>query len=242
MSSKNPIIRVALLSATFAIATLISVSATRAATFSIVGGTSTTLPGEYNPDGLAAAHPDGINVGTAIKYFQAGTNNTQGLFVSPSSVSLQFTYMGQEAGFANTADDQLFYDGTPLFNNHTTAPGTSVLQSFSLSGNPGLVPFLFHSNDNSSFNAINGGPIDSNLRIAFAVFGNIAYAFFDDGGAGPDHDYDDMVIKIQAFDAALTTPLPGAVILFASGLVGLTAFGRRRRKVICDQNRIAATC
>src|SRR5262249_35810817 len=121
-----------------------------------------------------------------------------------------------------------------MFNNHSTAPGTSFTALYSLSGGPpSLVPFLFHTVDGGNLNAINGGPIANGLHVAF-FYGNalhsIVYAFFDDGGAGPDADYDDMVVKIEAFNAALQAPIPSALVLFGSALLGLTVLGRRRRK------------
>ena len=60
-----------------------------------------------------------------------------------------------------------------------------------------------------------------------------AYAFFDDGGGGnpADADFDDMVVRITAVERAIgQVPIPGALILFASGLLGLTALGRRRMR------------
>jgi hypothetical protein len=49
---------------------------------------------------------------------------------------------------------------------------------------------------------------------AFSALSTV-YAFFDDGGAGPDHDYDDLAMRISV------VPVPPALLLFSSGLAGL---------------------
>ena len=63
------------------------------------------------------------------------------------------------------------------------------------------------------------------MGIAFyLVHGDTAFALLDDSGAGPDADFDDMVVKIQA------VPLPGALPLFGAGLGLLGLLGRRRKR------------
>jgi len=93
------------------------------------------------------------------------------------------------------------------------------------------VPFLFRAVSPGNLDANNGGAMAPDLRIAFAkVSDSIFYAFFDDGGAGPDKDFDDMVVRIV--DPPIATPLPGALPLFATGLGVLGLLGwRRKRKV-----------
>ena len=63
---------------------------------------------------------------------------------------------------------------------------------------------------------------------------SVVYAFFDDGGAGPDADFDDMVVRITALDLSCggetsPNPIPAALPLFATGL-GVIGFLARRRK------------
>ena len=50
-----------------------------------------------------------------------------------------------------------------------------------------------------------------------------AIALFDDGGAGPDRDYDDIVMKISV----APVPLPPAILLFGTALAGLGWLRRR---------------
>lgn len=214
-----------------AIVSQLSISSVSAATLSLSsGGVAGTLSGNFNPSGIAAINADGINVGTAITIFN-GVANTGGLLVSPQNVAITFDFMGKEAGFT----DALLSGGSVLFNNNA-APGTTSGQlAFNVGSNPGVVPFLFRAVTPGNFDAINGGSIASGLRIAFArVSDSVFYAFFDDGGAGPDADFDDMVVRITARDLgggnASTTPLPAALPLFASGLGALGLLGWRRKR------------
>jgi hypothetical protein len=129
--------------------------------------------------------------------------------------------MGKEAGFTN----ELLFGNNVLFNNNV-APGTS---SVTFTVNAGSVPFLFRAVTPGNLVANNGGPIATGLQIAFArVSETVFYAFFDDGGAGPDKDFDDMVVRIT--DPPIATPLPATLPLFATGLGALGLLGWRRKR------------
>jgi len=199
----------------------LSVDSARAATVNLLGiGTAGTLAGNFDPSGLAAINLDGVGVGTAITIFN-GLGNTGGLSLS-ANTTVTFTFMGKEAGFTN----QLLFGNTVLFDNNV-APGTP---SATLTVNAGSLPFLFRAPGNLDAN--DDGSIATGLQIAFVkVSDSVFYALFDDGGAGPDKDFDDMVVRIAA--APIATPLPGALPLFAGGLGALGLLGwRRKRKAI----------
>ena len=66
------------------------------------------------------------------------------------------------------------------------------------------------------------------MGLAFsAIFNNgrSVIVGYDDSGAGPDFDYDDLVARIDV----APIPLPAAVWLLAAGLGGLGFVARRRR-------------
>lgn len=207
-------------------AALAGAAGVSAATLTIVGGSSSSLTSTYNPSGSAIP---GIGNGTAIKTFTS-FGAGQGLLVSPENVYLTFDYVGKEAAYTNEL--KLIFGNTLLFDTAINSAGaTSGPMLFDVLSNPGAVPFYFQSVTNGNKKATNGGSVASGLAIAFACLvpgGNVCYAFFDDGGAGPDKDWDDMVIRITATD--IPTPLPAALPLFAGGLGLLGFVARRRRK------------
>lgn len=245
--------------AAVALATALSCGNANAATatFSLVGGSSYTLPtgsgvNGFDPGGWNSASNSGIDGGTSVTAFTSFLSG-QGLFVSdgtattPLNLSLRFTYLGFEAGYTNVAEAAFVYGDDALFvnrgpttigsNTYSAATvGSSIVESFSLSSNPGLVPLLFKSITGGTL-AVNGGTISGGGTTSIAFFlanGNqTAYAFFDDSGAGPDKDYDDMVVRIDVVVPPPVTPvpLPAALPLFASGLgaIGVLAWRRKRK-------------
>ena len=201
-----------------AVVSLLSVSTARAATLSLTGtGTLGVLTSSFNPSGLAAINADGVGVGSAITIF-SGTTNTGGLLLS-ANATLTFTFMGKEAAYNN----QLVIGNSLAFDNNAS-PGTT---SVTFAANAGSAPFLFRNPGNLDAN--NGGAVAAGIEIAFVrVSDTVFYALFDDGGAGPDRDFDDMVVRIS--NPPLAAPLPAALPLFATGLGALGLLGWRRKR------------
>jgi hypothetical protein len=158
-----------------------------------------------------------VSDGQAITIYDGPlANPTGGLQVVGGSADLTVTYLGKEAGFTNT-----FNLGGELFNTGTTAPNTSLPV---LGVGAGIIDFLFHSSGGGGVDAVNGGPIPAGVSIAFADLGGGAFlALFND--PGQDVDWDDMVVKIQVSQV----PLPPAVWLLISAILGLVSFTRIRR-------------
>jgi hypothetical protein len=176
---------------------------------SLTGGTSEPFPTGFNPSGFPAiALP-----GTVTVY--GGGDNGFGLNLS-SAATLNFEYLGKEGTFSNTFDL-----GGTLF---TTASIVGSTASAAVGG--GLVPFTFTTTGGGGASATNGGPIASNLSIAFANLGDGSFlAMFNDGG-GPDADFDDLVVKVSVSQV----PLPAAVWLLLSAVMGLVSFSTIRRR------------
>jgi len=257
ISRKTKMASCATFGAAFALVSLLAPGGANATTsgFSIVGGVPYTLPtgtgvNGFDPAGWISANNANINGGTSVIDFTSfGTGD--GLFVTnggsnvPLNVTFTFTYAGTEAGYTNVAESAFVYGNTALFVNHgpvTLGPNTyqnpalgdSVTEGFSLTTNPALVPFLFKSITGNT-EAVNGGDVTDNTTPTAIAFYQVnpttVYAFFDDSGAGPDRDFDDMVIRIDAsISSAPAAPLPGALPLFVSGLGAIGLVGWRRKR------------
>jgi hypothetical protein len=214
------------LGAAIVLASGIFLGSAQAATFSLTGGSAGTLS-NFDPGSWVAANNNNIDNGAGISIFSNGSPG--GLSVSGSG-SVTFTYLGTEAAY----DNQARTGATLLFQNHST-PLNTTSGSFNVSN--ALVPFLFRSINPGNLDANNGGSINAGVQIAFKLVGaTTAYAFFEDIAIGGDHDFDDMVVRIDlsSRDGAPgpdPTPIPGALPLFGTGLglIGLLGWRKKRK-------------
>ncbi len=62
--------------------------------------------------------------------------------------------------------------------------------------------------------------------IALSIVGDSAWLFWDDSGAGPDDNHDDMLIR--AVFSTTPVPEPGTLTLFGLGLLGIGLVRKRR--------------
>jgi hypothetical protein len=146
--------------------------------------------------------------------------------------TITYYYYGKEAGYRNdfwAGDLSLSTDYAPTWQNRFDDP----YEIGSLNVGPGLLDFGFCAYNGGSSplgclsNEQNDGKgLYSWQSIAYSIAGNSVWLFWDDSGAGPDDNHDDMLIR-AVFSPATSVPEPTMLMLFGMGLLGL---GLMRRK------------
>ncbi len=205
-------------------------TAASASSFSILDagmnamGPNSTLPATFSLSSIYGAQSP--NVGDSITAF--GGNSAGGLFLDGKG-TLNFTFLGKDAGAQNAA---VTTNGAKITNHNGRGASMSALQS-----GAGFINFLFETAE-ASWEDINGngtngetlsiynnGPSAfSGLSMAYGVVfngGKSVLAFFGDGRG--DHDYDDMVVRIDL------VPLPAAGLMMLGALGGLGALRRKKK-------------
>lgn len=153
---------------------------------------------------------------TNVAVFNSGNVAGNGLFLSEDA-TLTFEYLGTEATFNNS----FAAFGSDLFSKAST-PGETVPVASSTGMLDFLVPFILTSGGGGT--AENGVAISTGLSFALADFTPTSViVLFDDSGTGTD--YDDFAVRISVSQV----PLPPAVWLLLSAILGLVSFSRIRR-------------
>jgi hypothetical protein len=145
---------------------------------------------------------------------------------------LTFYFVGSESGYTNTLNTAF---GTHAENN--TIPGFPGELLFSGTYDD-TNPALWFTSSGFAGQLVPGGG-DAGKSIAFAYLNEsfevsigpteIVLFALDDAGAGPDDNHDDYVGYFVVSAAPVEeVPLPGAVWLFGSALLGFVTWSRRR--------------
>jgi hypothetical protein len=153
----------------------------------------------------------------------ASTYGIGGSLALNQSADLTFTYLGYEAGY----DNDFLIDDVLIFSNRggnaSAIPSTHQTVMDVLS-------FGFYANNVSSGVSNPNSPYNNTQSFAVmfdTTFNGTMYdtlLFWDDSGAGPDDNHDDMVVGINAFAVSE----PATLVLMGLGLLGLGVARRRQ--------------
>ena len=191
---------------------MFAAGSSQAAILSVTGGGASSIPA-----GFDLGPQTGLSTGDPILTFNSGTALGLGLEIDVPD-TLTFEYLGSEASNTNTISS----GGSEIFSTATASVGdTASVPAIGVADF--LVDFVFASSGGGT--AANGGPIDSPLSFAFAAITDSSVIVLFGDGAG-DQDFDDMAVRISVSQV----PLPPAVWLLISAILGLVSFSRIRRK------------
>jgi hypothetical protein len=203
-----------------------------AASLSVVGGTTKTLPSSFDLGPTTGLTKNSTQVQVFDSIWFNGVNNTNGsngLQLSSAPTKLRFEYLGSEAADNNSVGITQGSNNV-LFNNKTSSVGQTADVTVNSAG---AVPFYFQNNDKkiciffcfpADATASNSDGITYLFPLSMAFFqenaGSVIALFGD--GAG-DSDFDDLAVRISV------VPLPPAIALFGAALFGMGWLSRRRK-------------
>jgi hypothetical protein len=204
-----------------------------AAPITLSGGQAGTIPGTHANNNFIGTLFGGPQIG--------GYFGSQILFSAVPGSKLTFDFFGAEAGYVNN----FLYSGSNVFTHNG---GLNIASSLSTPkatysttiGGSGVLPFKFKVNsgagsvtNGSNPNDFAGLSLGPNFFATCNPFSQSAgaggtncssvYLFLDDGGAGPDDNHDDFLVRVSV------SQVPEPATIF-TGLFGVGLFVARRSR------------
>ena len=203
-----------------------------ASTLSFIGGEGSTLPGNWNP----APAPLDLEVGDGVTIFDEGG---EGVWLD-GAANLIYTYIGKEAGSTNafltsstSSPDELFltanygpFSGTVPGSSFETTMSSAGFLDFSFIGLGTCCVEAGVFTNGLGISEFDGESNDGLVLAAALISSSTAYLMFGDGFG--DSDLDDMVVRVDVSPV----PVPAAVWLFGTALIGIFGFRRRKSQTI----------
>ena len=145
-----------------------------------------------------------------------------GVLMLAAPAEITYTYVGKEAGWNN------YFVAIGDFDEHSFETALSVAgDSFTVRQMaPGELNFSLMAAGGNQGTFVNGqGGSQAGMGLLLQLLSETsALIAFDDGGAGPDGDFNDLMVRIDV--RAISVPEPGSMALL---LTGLATLGLRKR-------------
>jgi hypothetical protein len=142
------------------------------------------------------------------------------------SAYIAFSFVGAESGWV----DSFFGAGVRSGFENTAPQGANIFFSDGYSVSR-LLDFAFQSERSGPLmsNEKNNASLGANFGIILNADRMSGSLLFDDGGMGPDRDYDDMVVNFRLTMQPVPEPTTAALMLGGLAVLGGLAALRRRK-------------
>lgn len=151
-----------------------------------------------------------------------------GSFTVGNTGEVVATFLGHTAAYSNDlyfSTDSVNW--TWVFNNHSTAPGTTQSLGSFTAGTELFFSIFVNNTGDTFYSGAGSNNADGLVHVATEVMGDVTHVGFEDLYGGGDLDYDDVRYSFQNI-TAVPEPETWAMMLAGLGMAGLASRRRRR--------------